>query len=66
MRKEREINKSAFLTGCFSLRSKDALRREFWTEVVFLIKIFNFYQKNNLSPKNRFLGRLLSVAKNSQ
>ena len=30
------------------------MRKIYWSEVVFLIKIFNFYQKNNFTPKNPF------------
>ena len=35
----------------------------FWTEVVFLIKIFNFYQKNNFGPIDFLLARLFLCSK---
>ena len=45
---EREINKSVFLTGCFSLRSKDALRRDFLDRSCFFDKNFQFLSKKQL------------------
>ncbi len=41
------------------------MKKIYWTEVVFLVKIFNFYQKNNFAPIDFLPARLLSVAKNS-
>ena len=40
-------------------------RKTYRREVVFLIKIFNFYQKKQLLTKKDLSARLLSVAKNS-
>ena len=41
------------------------MKKTYQTEVVVLIKIFNFYQKQQLRSKKAFPARLLSVAKNS-
>ena len=48
-------------THCFSLRSKGVREGFLWREVVFLIKIFNFYQKKQL-PSDRFFLKILSLS----
>ena len=60
--KEREINKSTFYALFFCYAKKQCEEKIYRTEVVFLIKIENFYQKNNFSPKKTFGARLSSVA----